>query len=240
MNRTALCTLALALLLPACGDKDGGDDTGGAGDGGAGDGGDGGGDGGGGDGGVTGPPENETDCQDGADEDEDGLADCLDSDCAAEWFCSLPDRIDFRSTVFFDGYTIECEKWGIEFDYDVEDCRADAVSNLTLVEKGRVCAECDRTYQGTLTYNEDSCSALLETTAPTRAEYGFVFLDARTRELWSPDEVGTWTFVERLSSTDGLVWQMSGAEEMWANPDECDNGDQNLGLLTVDLSWTDR
>lgn len=226
--------VALSLLL-ACGDKDDGDgpsgaqdDTGGVGDGGA-----------GGDGGGQ-IPSNETDCEDGRDEDQDGTADCEDSDCATFWRCALPDTMDFRSDVYFDGYTIECEAWGIEVDVDIEDCVADAVSNLTLVTTGRRCESCERTYEGELTYNQDSCSALLETPAPTRGEYGFNFLDANTRELWSPDETGTWLFVDRLVSTDGVNWVLAGTEEIWADPEDCDNGNQNLGLLSVTLSWRDR
>ncbi|MCK6506835.1 hypothetical protein L6R53_26265 [Myxococcota bacterium] len=237
MTARPFALVALSLLL-ACGDKDDGggppgpqDDTGG---------GDGGADGGaGGDGGNQ-VPSNETDCEDGRDEDQDGAADCEDSDCASHWRCALPEQMDFRSDVFFDGYTIECEAWGIEVDVDIEDCVADAVSALRLVTTGRLCESCERTYEGTLTYNQDTCSALLETVPPTRAEYGFNFLDANTRELWSPDEMGTWQMVDRLVSTDGVTWTLAGTEEIWADPEDCDNGNQNLGLLSVTLTWRDR
>lgn len=228
-------TLPLAMLLViACGDKADGDGPPGPQDGGSSDGG---GDAGGGDGGAI-PVE--SDCEDGTDDDGDGLADCEDSDCAENWTCNLPDNLDFSSKVFFDGNTIECEVWGVEVDVDIEDCRADSTASLRLVETGPTCPTCDRTYSGPLTYTTETCSALIGVAAPTRVDYGFVFLDPRTRELWSPDEAGTWTLVDTMISTDGITFALSGAEPIMDDPDDCDNGMQNLGTLSVDLSWTDR
>lgn len=238
MTRTALFSLSLALLLGACGEDDGGggppgpaDDTGGA-DGGAT------GDGGGGDGGG---PSTEQDCTDGVDEDGDGAADCLDSDCADAWQCKLPERLDFHSVFDFRGNTIECEVWGIEVDVDIDDCRTDTSAVLALVKGGpQACPQCDRTYRGNLVYAEDSCSDLLETAPPVDAAYGYIFVDEFNRELWAPDDTGAWIYLETLSSDNGRRWELGGSEAIWADPDDCDNGDQNLGTLTVTLSWLDQ
>ncbi len=232
-------TFAPLLLLLACGDKDTGDGPPGPQDGGStGDGGGAGDGGGGGDDGGAVPVEG--DCEDGADNDADGLADCLDSDCVDSWNCNLPATIDFSSQVFFDGNTIECEVWGIDVDVDIEDCQANATTELRWVESGPTCPTCDRTYSGVFTYSVETCSALIGVPAPTRVDYGFVFVDPRTRELWSPDTAGTWVYVDTLGSADGRTFGLTGSEPILDDPDDCDNGTQNLGTLNVDLQWVDR
>lgn len=223
--------LMLALLV-ACGggggdgrDPPGPQDGGATGDGGAGDG---------------GAASRERECEDGADNDGDGDADCADADCAENWTCNLPTAMDFDSRITFDGYTIECEYYGFEVDVDIEDCQANATAALEQVTSGRLCESCDRTYAGSFSYTTETCSALIGVPAPTRAEYGFVFVDPRTRELWTPDSAGVWAYTETLSSTDGRTFRLQGAEDIWEDPDDCDNGMQNLGRLSVNLTWTDR
>lgn len=226
-------TLASLMLLIACGDKAGGDGPPGPQDGGAS------GDGGSVEDGGSAVPI-ESDCEDGADNDADGLADCLDSDCVANWNCNLPRSIDFSSQVFFDGNTIECEVWGIDVDVDIEDCQANATTSLVRMKAGPTCPTCDHSFSGDFAYTVETCSALIGVPAPTRVDYGFVFLDPLTRELWAPDTIGTWQYIDTLSSTDGRTFALRGSESILDDPDDCDNGTQNLGTLLVDLQWTDR
>lgn len=231
-----------ALLLVACdgdlydgGDKnppgpqDEGSDSGSASDGGT--------DGGSDDG--TSGPTTEQDCENGADEDGDGDIDCADADCADAWNCNLPDAMQYRGLIDFRGNTIECEAFGIEFDYDVDDCQTDASGRLTRIQDARACTECDRTYYGSLSYAVDSCSDMLETDPVPDALFGFVFLSETERELYSQDPTdGTWYFIETITRTKG-EWRISGSDAVWADPDDCDNGDQNLGTLTITTSFKD-
>ncbi|MCB9777560.1 MAG: hypothetical protein H6742_03265 [Alphaproteobacteria bacterium] len=234
--RSGLLVLAAALLAGCTGDTYGGKDKNPPGpqDNGADDSG---GDGGSDDGG--GGPTTEQDCDDGLDEDSDGSADCLDADCASAWNCNLPEGIEYRGQIDFRGNTIECEAFGIEFDVDVDDCQTDASSNLRWIQDARACPECDRTYFGTLSYAVDSCSEMLETTPATEALFAFVFLSETERELYSQDPTsGTWYYLDTMTRAEGR-WTLSGSDSVIADPDDCDNGDQNLGTLTITTSFRD-
>ncbi len=239
MTASRLPILALLLTL-ACGDKDdhSHDDTGVSesdGDGGAGDGGAG--DGGSGDGGST-TPTSESDCEDGIDEDEDGATDCEDSDCADHWRCNLPDALQYSTVVDFRGNTIECEWVGIEYDVDIDDCYSAGGGTLTQIDTEQACPKCDRTYKGPLNWPQDSCSDFLETPMPADATFGFVFISETQRELWVPDDVWNWYPLAILDDNAG-VYGDSSSEDIIADPDDCDNGDQNLGTLTLTLQFTD-
>ena len=128
----------------------------------------------------------------------------------------------------------------VDVDVDVDDCHADAVGTLKLMDSGNLCPGCDRSYYGGLSYTTDNCSDLMGTPLPVDAIYGYVFVDANTRELWSADETGAWVMVDTITSKDGHRWAMSGADEVWADPPDCDNGNQNIGRLSLSLSLDDR
>ncbi|NOY26776.1 MAG: hypothetical protein GXP62_12965 [Oligoflexia bacterium] len=182
----------------------------------------------------------ELDCSDGTDDDGDGQADCDDSDCSEDYWCNLPDQINFRSQFHFTGNTIQCDLFGIGIDVDVDNCDTVASTSLTQIRQGSVCPDCDRTYQGDLTYTQDTCSALLDAPFPADALYGFVFLDEFNRDLWAQDETGTWVQFKRLTSANGHQWEIVGSEEIWGDPTDCNNGKQNLGTLDLLLTWTDQ
>ena len=113
---------------------------------------------------------------------------------------------------------------------------------LDWIEGGpQTCPDCDRTYRGALTYSTDTCSELLGESLPVDAIYGFVFLDEYNRELWAPDTTtGKWYFIERLTSDNGRQWLINGSDAIIMDPEDCDNGNQNLGTLTITLTWVDR
>ena len=231
MSLVVRAALLSSLLLAACGDEDGGDtdrpQPGDHGDGGA--------DGDGGDAGST----SESDCEDGADDDGDGLTDCEDDDCADAFVCSWPDAISYFSRVDFSGNTIECEVAGFEIDVDVPDCATVTTSTMIIDESAAACAQCDRTFSGTLNYSEDSCSELLETTPPTSASVGLVFVSETTRELWGVNDAGQWEMAAAINIDDDGMWELAGGEQVWDDPDDCDNGNQHLGDLTVVVSFKD-
>jgi hypothetical protein len=220
----------LFILLAACTGGDGGDTErprpGEHGDGGAGDGGD--------------EPGAESDCTDGTDDDGDGDTDCADSDCADVFECTWPDAVDHTSRFQFDGNTIECQVWGVDVDYDVPDCLTTLTAELSLLEGPQACPDCDRTFAGDLNYTQDSCSELLGTTLPPSAAFGFVFVSASQRELWGQDEAGAWAFTSLVDSTDGRTWELVASEAVYDDPEDCDNGMQNLGTLTLTVAFVDR
>ncbi|MFT5682863.1 MAG: hypothetical protein ACI8RZ_003787 [Myxococcota bacterium] len=217
--------IILATSLIACGDKDDGSDTGpSSSDSGA----------------DTTEPQTETDCEDGTDNDEDGVADCLDDDCAAAFACNYPQNILHRTNIAFDGYLVECETWIGTFDEQVDDCSTRLSSPLVVATKGNLCAECDLTFTGQFTYDFDDCDDLTGDSArPTEGWFGFVFIDESTRELWSQDDAGTWSKAITMTKTGG-VWEHSDSGEVVENVDDCDNSPLTLGNLTVTLTFEDQ
>lgn len=190
-----------------------------------------------GDGGSTGPT-SESDCEDGVDEDSDGVTDCEDPDCASFWACDLPDAVDYHTFFEFRGNTIECEWIGIEYDVDIDDCSTEASGRLNMLEGPQACPDCDRSYSGPITYGTDTCSELLGVAQAPDASFGLVFLAEDQRELWAPDEAGAWFPLVTLTRQDKL-WTNTTSEDIWADPEDCDNGDQNLGNLTVTVDFRD-
>jgi hypothetical protein len=227
-----LLPLAFALAVVGCGDESEDTDrpTGGDhGDGGAGD-------AGSGDGGTP----TEGDCTDGVDDDDDGKADCLDPDCAEVFECTWPDALDHTSRFQFDGNTIECQVWGVDVDYDVPDCTTALTASLTELTGAQACQSCDRSYSGAFTYTQDTCSELLGTTLPQSGAFGFVFVSETQRELWGQDEAGQWAFSSLVDSTDGRNWELTASEAVYDDPEDCDNGTQNLGTLTLTVAFVDQ
>ena len=186
----------------------------------------------------TGPvvPSTEQDCTDGEDADQDGLTDCADPDCAAEFQCTWPEAMDHRTLVQFVGNEIECKYAGFPFDYDVPDCTTDFSGMLSEAEG---CAGCDRTYEGPFTYAKEECTELVGGgEVPTSGAYGFVFISEDRRELWTQDE-GAWVPASELTR-QGDEWLLTVSEDIIDDPEDCDNGPQNLGRLTVTLSFKDK
>lgn len=227
-----LMPLALLGSLAACGDKD--DDSGSSSsttDSGSTD--------------TTDVPDPETACDDGVDNDSDGATDCDDSDCADAFECSYPDAIAHTTVVEFDGYQVECDLgiWGTH-DEQIDDCVTRFTVPLTEATTGDLCPACDRTYSGPITYEQDSCLALIGGDRPTEGWFGFVFIDENTRELWSRDEIGGgWVKGVTLSRKGGewrLVESGEVAEDVETDFGDCENNPLTLGLLTVTMTFVDQ
>jgi hypothetical protein len=224
-----ILTLSLLTLplLAACGDKDSGDDTG---------------PGSGSDSGDTdtNTPDPETDCEDGSDNDSDGLTDCEDDDCADAFVCNYPDSISHHTDISFDGYLVECDTWLGTFDEQVDDCATQFSIPLTVATKGPLCTDCDLTFTGPITYEFDNCDELTgDSTRPTEAWFGFVFIDESTRELWSQDGAGVWSKAVTMTKAGGK-WEFSESGEVVQDVDDCDNSPLTLGNLTVTMTFEDQ
>ena len=185
-------------------------------------------------------PKVETDCNDGLDNDEDGAMDCDDSDCAEAFSCTWPDALDHETEMLFDGRTIECEIFGTAFDYDVDDCETRFSADLTYDETDDTCSECDRVYKGPLTWEQDSCSELLgeDGPKPETTEYGLKFVSETLRTVYVNDPNTGWTKAVDLVQ-EGEQWQNVTSVEIREDVDECNNGVQYLGDLTVTSLFTD-
>lgn len=189
---------------------------------------------------TTDVPDPETDCEDGADNDSDGLADCEDDDCAEDFVCNYPDSISHRTNITFDGYEIECDLgWLGTHDKQINDCATRFSIPLAVAEKGPLCTDCDLTFFGPITYDYDDCDDLTgDSTRPTEAWFGFKFIDESTREMWSQDEKGTWGKAVTMTKAGG-VWEFSESGEVVEDIDDCENSPLTLGNLTVTMTFED-
>lgn len=180
-------------------------------------------------------PTNELDCGDGLDEDEDGTADCLDADCAAEFHCTWPTQIQHRTTFTFNGSRITC--WG--FPYDVEDCAVDFIAVIN-ESADNACPNCDRSFTGSVTVNQNSCQDYGAISIPTSITYGVVFTSPESRTLWARNDSDmTWAEVGPLTKESEGVWVFTAVTPVNYDPDECDGGDLHVGDLTSALRFTD-
>ena len=174
---------------------------------------------------ATTPPPPETDCQDGLDNDEDGLADCADDDCAAVWECTWPTAMDHNGSLAYEASTL-AEIAGYS------DCVTEFTAPLTEVTtKADQCATCDRTFSGPMTYPNDTCPA--DDPRPTTTTYGVVFFTAIQREIFTSDGAGSWTSIGNANAPQ------EGQPFVLARTDEVDVEGTDAGDLTTTLSFTD-
>jgi hypothetical protein len=171
------------------------------------------------------PPPPETACEDGQDNDEDGLVDCADDDCAAVFRCTWPTSMSHSGSFDYDASTLA------EFA-GYSDCVTQFTS--TLVEETVVanqCPTCDRTFTGPLSYGTDTCP--MDGPRPATVSYGIVFTDTLNRPIYTMDTNGVWTMVGTgVSGVDGGPYNMSRNDPV--EVDGIDGGD-----LTTNLSFTD-
>jgi hypothetical protein len=187
----------------------------------------------------------ETECDDGADNDADGLFDCGDPDCAAEEHCSWPTAISQRTDVEFEGYEIECGSTPLEFDYQMPDCADRFTATMERRRNGNLCVDCDRTYQGAYTPvvkgGEDSCSELLDQPAPTEGAFGIVFTSATSWTVWTEDgTTGAWSEVG-LAEDDGsgtMVFASGDVVNERIDTGIIDCRQQDIGYLAVALQFS--
>jgi len=188
----------------------------------------------------TNTPDPETDCGDGIDNDEDGLADCLDDDCAAEFSCTWPDTIGHRTQFNFDGYEVECDLGIFDKEFTVDDCVTDIRAQLSVATDGDLCTDCDRTYAGTFNYETDTCTEPEDMgDRPTEGRFGFVFVSETERELWALNDAGAWEYAITMPLKDGR-WSHTDAGEIEYEYDDCRNSPLTVGNLAVTLSFTDQ
>lgn len=181
----------------------------------------------------TTPPEI---CDDGLDNDEDGDADCDDSDCETDNYCVWPFTLNHTSIVDFKGRTIECKWNGFDIDYDVPSCRTVLTSTMTMTTDNE-CPDCNRTYFGNFTYTQDDCED--GSPRPTEGYYGLVFAENKW-VLFSQDESGAWAEAVDLTPDDnGGYSYVSPYEAVNLDTDECNNGSQHVGDINLTLAFED-
>lgn len=182
-------------------------------------------------------PTNETDCEDGVDEDQDGTADCEDADCATVFRCTWPHAIQHRTAFIFNGTTITCYGW---IDYDIPDCRVDFSAVIAESADG-ACPGCDRSFTGAVTVNENTCQDYGAIAIPTSISYGMVFTGPDARTLWARDDsTGTWSEVGPLTQEGNGDWVFTSSTPVTYDPDECDGGTLHVGDLTANLRFIDQ
>lgn len=163
--------------------------------------------------------ETEIGCDDGVDNDIDGLLDCLDPDCSGQAPCSVIQSFYFSDTLSFSpGSPLVCEDGSsleLEVVYDVVGGR---VSRDT--DSERACEACDATYSGvpdefySAGDTPDWLEAVLTLERPDQEEMlvGLVFVDDSNVDVWLPDGDGSWRFVLTAAAEDGgLPGLFSGA-----------------------------
>ncbi|MCB9763492.1 MAG: hypothetical protein H6739_27240 [Alphaproteobacteria bacterium] len=182
-------------------------------------------------------PTNETDCNDGVDEDEDGVTDCEDDDCAAEFRCTWPTSLTHRTQADFEGSRISCWFGG----YDVPDCQTILSASLTEFEGEGDCDACDKTFSGPFIVDRDECSELTgsEEPPPTTAWFGFRFVSPQERVLYARDESGVWSEAVSMSQDNEGRWTWQYDETLRDRIDECSSDTQDLGVLHFTISFND-
>jgi len=181
---------------------------------------------------LTGCPTDDTECGDGADCD-----DTSDTDTAP----TVPTSITHTSDLAFTGKTIDCDllEVGVTAPFPVPDCTTLVTATLTQITEGDLCADCDATYEGPLTYPTDTCSTLLGITPPATGAWGFVFTSDTARELWLKNTAGTWTKTADLTGADG-AFNHTNTQALNEDLPGCNNGEQNIGDVAVTATFTDQ
>lgn len=142
-------------------------------------------------------------CDNGVDEDGNGLTDCADEECSSHASCAWPTQVHVDGVLFYDA------NW-LAKSASVTDCTTHFTSDLT-VNYPNDCTDCERIYTGTLTYVSDDCPADPNGAArPTQGNYGLVFTSATVwKAYWS--NAGTWTLLG--DATDNSTEYVSTSTE---------------------------
>ena len=174
---------------------------------------------------ATTPPPPETECQDGVDNDNDGLTDCEDDDCALVLECTWPTQIDHEGSLDYEASTL-AEIAGYS------DCVTEFTSQLTPVtDVADECPTCNRTFTGTMTYGTDTCPA--DDPRPTEVTYGIVFFTAIQWEIFGGDDQGNWTSIGNANAS------AEGQPFVLTRTDEVDVEGTDAGDLTTTLTFTE-
>jgi hypothetical protein len=138
------------------------------------------------------PPESE--CEDGLDNDEDGLADCEDEDCGEVFYCTWPGAVEHSVILSYEASTLAT--WA-----GYRDCEGAMTAVLATTETG-ACDICDRTFEGTVQLTHDTCPADFGE-RPATVSYGVVFTSQTERTFYGPTEEG-WIVIGSDTDVDGL------------------------------------
>jgi hypothetical protein len=153
---------------------------------------------------------------------------------------SWPDEMDHRTEITFKGNEIQCKLGPIPVPYQVPDCVTTLTSRITTLESGDLCEACDRTYHGPFDYLEDTCSRFAGTGEPAKeGSFGFKFPSETLREMWGKNEQMMWEKSLDLSKDAAGTWSGSVADELVMDPEDCNNGEQNLGSFEITVFFSD-
>jgi len=164
----------------------------------------------------------ESECDDGLDDDGDGLVDCADEDCTGVVECTWPASLAHTASIAYEA------SWQAELA-GYSSCAVAFNGTLDRVRDDGVCGNCDRTFEGAVTYTDTSCA---ETPGdlPTTIRYGIIFASENAWTLWSSD--GT-SWGESGTATGGAgTYTLSRSD-----PIEVDGND--AGDLNTILSFTE-
>lgn len=172
------------------------------------------------------PPPPEDACEDGLDNDEDGLADCEDDDCADVFRCTWPAAQQHTATLHYDANTLA------EFA-GYNDCDTLISSAMTELLGASACPTCDRTFEGTYVYTADNCPQDPDDPRPTFGSYGIDFVDAQNRNVYGRDDGGSWNSIG--TATDAAA---SGTFVLTRSDPVVIEG-LDVGTLQTTLTFTD-
>lgn len=119
---------------------------------------------------TTPPPPPEDICDDGIDNDEDGLFDCEDADCDDFAPCTWPTVLQHDAII---GYAAS----SLAKLAGIDDCTTVYTSSLVADDAGAPtpCADCDRHFAGDFTYQPDDCASEIVEARPVSGWFGFRF-----------------------------------------------------------------
>jgi len=118
-------------------------------------------------------------CDDGEDNDGDGLSDCDDEDCADREFCGWPTSLSHTGVFDFDASFL-AELAGYP------SCIVAFNANLDRIRGPGECPGCDRTFGGAANYTENSCPGD-SGDLPGELSYGVVFTSETEWSIWASD-----------------------------------------------------
>jgi len=163
----------------------------------------------------------EVDCQDGQDNDNDGLTDCADSDCETEFVCTWPSQMQHMAKFEF----ISSGAWP-------GDCETRFESLLVKTNQGDICTQCDRTFEGQYQYSVNTCADILElggVDLPEEGMSGIVFLSENEREIFTRNTEGIWEAVGTAVLDSGVGHYIL----------ERQDDVESFGVLRTSMTFTD-
>jgi hypothetical protein len=167
--------------------------------------------------------EPESECDDGLDDDADGLTDCDDDDCAGVVSCGWPTSLSHSATIAYDA------SWLAELS-GYSSCAVSFNGTLDRVRGDGQCGACDRTFEGAVSYTDTSC-ADNPGDLPSTVRYGIVFTSESAWAICSTD--GTSRGESGTATGGGGTYTLSRSDPIVV--DSNDAGDLNTTLTYTEL-----